>query len=112
MLQIDGGGAVCGRGGGYDGEDGAVMFRAELDAFSQHKAIVVRLTGEMQARFYALSSRPLSRANARASRGTLRRAAACLLPGWGFRCVDMARCIFEPARSQVLPSRIESRDQP
>src|SRR5260370_35174751 len=38
-----------GRGGSYDGEDVAVTFRAELDAFSQHKAIVVRPTSEMQA---------------------------------------------------------------
>src|SRR5260370_22513822 len=59
------------RGGGYGGEDIGVNFRAELDAFGQHKAIVVRLTREMQARFYALSSRALSRANARTSRGTL-----------------------------------------
>src|ERR1700687_5653702 len=63
----------------------------------------------MQARFYVLSSR----AHARASRGTLCRASACLLPGWGCRRVDMLlRRIFEPARSQILPSRIESRDQP
>ena len=71
------------RGGGYDGEDGAVMFRAELDAFSQHKTIVVRLTGEMQARFLCS------------------------------RHVDVVRrSIVESARSQILPSRIESRDKP
>ena len=62
------------RGGDYRGEDPGVSFRPELDAFGQHKAIVVRLTREMQARFYALSSPALSRANARASRGTLCRA--------------------------------------
>src|SRR5260370_22383245 len=35
------------------------------------------------------------------------------LPGWSVRQIDMLhRRIFEPARSQILPSRIESRDQP
>src|SRR5437879_13922245 len=63
------------RGGGYGGKDLGVSFRAELDAFSQHKAIVVRLTGERQSRFYPLSSRALSRATARARRRTGSRAA-------------------------------------
>src|SRR6266404_1013031 len=74
-----------GGSGGYGGEDLGVSFRAELDAFGQHKAIVVRLTREMQTCFYAQSSRALSRANASASRGTLCRASPSSSRGLGAR---------------------------
>src|SRR5438270_6656082 len=86
-----------GRSGGYGGEDLGVSFRAELEAFGRHKAIVVRLTGEMQARFFALSSRALSRANARASRGTLCRASAAFSRGlWACREVRPAHFRTSP----------------